>query len=64
MRGGALHDSGFGQRMVGTGPRWETIERLFATHCRRLGLANSLGPGVRSASTFRRPGRTDTLFEP
>jgi DNA repair photolyase len=62
VRDGALHRSGFGQRMTGTGPRWEALERLFSAHCRRLGLESSLGPAVPDAATFRRPGRTDTLF--
>lgn len=30
--------SSFGGRMRGSGPRWETIEQLFALHCRRHGL--------------------------
>lgn len=29
---------GFGSRMRGAGPRWETIQQLFTVHCRRLGL--------------------------
>ena len=38
MRDGRRNRSQFGQRMSGSGPRWEIVERLFEVHCRRLGL--------------------------
>jgi len=38
VRGGRMNRSEFGRRMSGSGPRWETIEQLFAIHRRRLGL--------------------------
>jgi DNA repair photolyase len=38
VRGGQKSDSRFGSRMVGTGPRWQAIEQLFAAQCERLGL--------------------------
>jgi DNA repair photolyase len=38
MRGGRMYQSGWGRRMVGSGARWEAIERLFEVQCRRLGL--------------------------
>ncbi|MGQ0553821.1 MAG: radical SAM protein [Planctomycetota bacterium] len=46
----------FGRRFTGTGPRWAVIAALFATECRRLGLAvggavaddDSLGPQPRA----------------
>lgn len=41
MKGGELNRTEFGDRMVGDGPRWEIIESLFETHCRRLGIAES-----------------------
>ncbi|MEW6072657.1 MAG: radical SAM protein [Planctomycetota bacterium] len=39
VRGGALSDDRFHARMRGRGPRWDATMRLFAVHCRRLGLA-------------------------
>jgi hypothetical protein len=49
MRDGRLDDSRFGHRFRGQGPRWQVIERLFATVCRKLGIdgarvAESLPP--------------------
>ncbi|MEM7138075.1 MAG: PA0069 family radical SAM protein [Myxococcota bacterium] len=38
VRGGQQNESRFGARMVGRGARWNAIEQLFNTHCRRLGL--------------------------
>ncbi|MDH3653602.1 MAG: PA0069 family radical SAM protein [Myxococcales bacterium] len=38
MRRGQQSDAGFGARMVGQGPRWAMIEKLFSLHCDRLGL--------------------------
>jgi len=56
MGDGRVSRAGFGQRMVGSGPRWQALEDLFALHCRRLGLS----PGERAPNdgptTFRRPG--------
>ena len=43
VRGGRKNDSRFGSRMVGDGPRWAMIERLFSLHCARLGLADLVG---------------------
>ena len=43
VRGGQPSDSRFGSRMVGRGPRWAVIERLFSTHCDRLGLSHQAG---------------------
>lgn len=65
LRGGRLNDPQFGSRMRGAGPRWQAIEAVFATHCRRLGL--SAGDRTRHsererASTFRRPDPQGTLF--
>jgi len=38
MRLGAWNRSGFGERMRGSGPRWDALERMFAIQCRRLGM--------------------------
>lgn len=61
-RGGKLNESRFGQRMHGVGPRWEAIESLFQTQCRRLGLSLERA-GARPGKTFRRPTRQGNLFE-
>lgn len=47
MRGGRLYRSGHGARMRGEGPRWQVIEAMFRTWCRRLGLRDRelAGPG-------------------
>ncbi len=55
MRGGdgKLYDPRFGARMVGQGPRWETIHQLFDVWKRKLGYEpreHASGP-----TTFRRP---------
>ena len=39
VRGGAMNESAFGDRMRGQGPRWKLIEDLFRLHCKRNGLA-------------------------
>ena len=52
----------FGTRMVGAGPRWETIRGLFDVTCRRLGFDTS----PRDPLTDLRPGNTSVqgeLFE-
>ncbi|MFB6262242.1 MAG: radical SAM protein, partial [Bradymonadaceae bacterium] len=48
MRGGDLNAPDFGDRMVGEGPRWQTIESLFELHCRKYGLRASQRPDVQS----------------
>jgi DNA repair photolyase len=65
QRGGRLNDPRFGTRMHGTGPRWQAIEALFDTTCRKLGLdRGSAGRASEpSRSTFRRPDPQGTLFE-
>ncbi len=42
-RGGRKSDSRFGSRMVGQGVRWAVIQRLFETHCDRVGLEHRAG---------------------
>jgi DNA repair photolyase len=44
MRGGVVNRSNFGERMVGSGPRWAVAERLFAIQCSRLGLNSASVP--------------------
>jgi DNA repair photolyase len=38
VRNGRMYRSEFHERMTGSGPRWDTIEKLFEIHVRRLGL--------------------------
>ncbi len=53
--------SEFGTRMVGRGPRWEMISRLFEAECKRLGLGNRQSTRA-DETTFRRPGEQISLF--
>jgi DNA repair photolyase len=63
LRGGRRNDPRFGHRMVGAGPRWEAIEAVFATHCRRLGLSTHGEHEDRGRpTTFRRPDPQRRLF--
>jgi DNA repair photolyase len=62
QRGGALHETRFGHRMVGTGPRWAALQTLFTTRCRQLGLEVSMGDDEPGEPTFRRPSAQGTLF--
>jgi len=62
MRGGKMNESAFGARFSGSGPRWAMIEKVFETHCSRLGLNQERLDGA-AASTFRRPERQLSLFE-
>jgi DNA repair photolyase len=61
MHGGRLSDSRFGERMRGTGPRWQVVQELFDKTCRRLGFTSQRERGD-VESTFRRPGQR-TLFD-
>ncbi len=61
LRGGRRNVAEFGRRMVGGGPRWDAIERLFEVTCRRLGLAFRAGAEPRVP---RRPrAHTPSMFE-
>jgi DNA repair photolyase len=63
MRRGKRNDTRFHDRMVGRGPRWEAIEALFETQCRRLGLNTDPDKDVDDEpSTFRRPSPQSELF--
>jgi DNA repair photolyase len=61
-RGGKVQQSAFGLRFAGKGPRWQVIEQLFETHCRRLGL-NQTPLASEVPSPFRRPLMQQKLFE-
>lgn len=63
VRQGKLNDSTFGRRMVGQGPRWEAIRRLFELQCQRLGL-NTTEEHTPRSGTFQRPWRQGSLFDP
>lgn len=52
MRGGVANNSRFGERMSGSGPRWDAIKRLFEIQCARLGL---LAGGEAQAADAIRP---------
>lgn len=62
-RGGKKNESAFGLRMRGVGPRWEVIEDLFETQCRKLGF-NREEEAEGERRTFRRPSPQGTLFDP
>jgi DNA repair photolyase len=55
MRGGKMNRSAFGERMKGSGPRWDTVARLFEIHCRKNGLsaAHSTPAGGSTSSAPR-----------
>lgn len=57
MRGGELGTTRFGERMVGQGPEWAAIERLFELWTRRLGYEGRT-EAPPPPSPFRRPPRT------
>lgn len=54
-RGGSISESRYGDRMTGKGPRWEAIEALYRSTCRRLDLGRAHEPAP--IDTFRRPGQ-------
>jgi len=64
MRGGKLYNSEFGKRGHGEGQRWESVDWLFETACRRLGLQSrhERDSFSEESTTFRRPGER-TLFD-
>lgn len=62
LRRGKKNDPRFGERMRGSGPRWDAITALFHAQCRRLGMnAEELAPAP-GERTFRRPTRQGSLF--
>ncbi len=52
-RGGVLNRSEFGERMRGEGPRWEMVEWLFSSNCKRLGLTSNGGFRTIASGTKR-----------
>lgn len=58
VRGGDVTNNRFGSRMVGQGPRWDMIERLFEQHARRLGLET----GERSTAILNRHDNAQPLL--
>ena len=59
-RGGAVYDARFGQRMRGTGPFAQLLERRFGAACRRLGLHRGRSRPL-DGSAFRPPRRGPQL---
>ncbi len=62
LREGARNDGRFGHRMVGKGPRWETIRQLFKGSCRRVGISTTRQEGL-NCGEFRRAGQQRLVFE-
>ncbi len=60
VRRGKRTDHAFGERMKGSGARWEIIRQLFDTTCKRLGM-NESDPAPRKP--FRRPRAQLGLFD-
>ncbi|HYG76969.1 MAG TPA: PA0069 family radical SAM protein [Planctomycetota bacterium] len=65
MRNGALYNSQFGERAHGVGERWNAIQWLFDTTCKRLGYNVSSENHWKwtTETTFRRPSAQLNLFE-
>jgi len=66
-RGGAMNNSEFGERMSGTGPRWEVIDGLFELQAKKLGFNSTRddlfdGREPEHTTTFERPRRQLALF--
>jgi DNA repair photolyase len=64
VRDGQLNESSFGRRMVGRGPRWKIISRLFETQCRRLGLNERQGAGTGAELTKKGPLQASLFGDP
>ncbi len=62
LRRGKKNDPRFGERMRGSGPRWDAIVALFNAQCRRLGMNDEDLLPPEGPSTFRRPTRQGSLF--
>ncbi|MEK7468039.1 MAG: PA0069 family radical SAM protein [Planctomycetota bacterium] len=60
VRGGKLNDPRFGTRMRGSGPRWDSIARLFEIWRAKLGMDPSGLTG--GPTTFRQPSAQGALF--
>ena len=55
LRAPQASSASFGTRMVGAGPRWETAQRLFDVHVRRLGFKQS--PDLAAPLSVQVPGQ-------
>jgi DNA repair photolyase len=63
-RDGNLSEARFGLRMRGQGKRWEMIEQLFESQCRRLKLnQRDVDEHRGPTATFKRPTKQLGLFE-
>ena len=63
MKAGSLNISRFGSRMEGSGPRWEAIEWLFESTCKKLGITARNDADYPSTSSFCRPTTQLSLLE-
>ena len=66
LREGKLNQSQFGQRMKGSGPRWQAIQFLFKHNAEKLGLLGGDRKAIVRADrvvTFRRPTSQLSLFD-
>ncbi len=61
MKGGVLNRSRFGSRLTGEGSRWEALEWLFRSHCKKLGLEAYKEERV---CVDQRPDRLNTFRRP
>lgn len=65
MKDGALNRSDFGKRFRGDGERWEAIEWIFESQCKKFGInkrnEDALGEAV-PKNTFSRPNAQLSLF--
>jgi len=63
VRAGKIYQSGFHDRMQGSGEKWKVIEQLFDLNCRKLGLNDPENRRITSrANTYCRPQEPD-LFQ-
>lgn len=61
LRGGAWSNARFEERMRGTGPRWDAVQRMFEIQCKRLGF-NRRGP-EEAVDERRASSGQGTLFD-
>ena len=62
MRAGQTSPSDFGQRMRGSGPRWQTVVDLFELHLRGLGFEHPAEDELGILERDRGRARQGTLF--
>lgn len=61
-QGGKVYRSGFGERGRGIGPRWDAIDWLFTSTCKKVGLKVGEKKRDEAQTTFVPPGGQLTLF--